>query len=271
VRQGRGAVKLAAAAFDVVRRPAVGLVVLIYHRVGRRTSIEVDLPLETFEQQIAFLAQRCHVVTLDAGIARLRARGVTDDDDDLVAITFDDGTADFADVAMPVLSQHGLPATLYASTRYIDAGIEFPDGGVPLSWAALRDVCSTGLVSVGSHTHTHALLDRIPADAVAAELDRSIDLIETNLEARPRHFAYPKAVLGSAEAQHAVRERFESAAVAGTRANSFDGSDVYRLARTPIQASDGMRWFEKKVRGGMELEDRFRRQINRHRYRTLQT
>ena len=43
-RRGLGvAVKATAAAADVVRRPAPGVVVLIYHRVGRRTSSNVDL------------------------------------------------------------------------------------------------------------------------------------------------------------------------------------------------------------------------------------
>ena len=41
---GRGALKRAAAAADLVRRPQPGLVVLCYHRVGRRTTSRVDLP-----------------------------------------------------------------------------------------------------------------------------------------------------------------------------------------------------------------------------------
>jgi hypothetical protein len=39
--------KVTAAAADLVRRPRRGLVVLIYHRVGRRTPIEVDLVAES--------------------------------------------------------------------------------------------------------------------------------------------------------------------------------------------------------------------------------
>lgn len=255
-------VKGAAAAFDLVRRPSPGLVVLIYHRVGRRTAVEVDLPAALFAEQLACLQATHEVVRLSDGLARLRSGS----HDPMVAVTFDDGTADFADVAVPVIAEHRVPVTLYVATDFVDRGIAFPDDGTPLSWSALGDAVTTGLVDVGSHTHRHALLDRLPAADVDDELDRSITLIGEHLGVRAAHFAYPKAVMGSAIARAAVRARFDSAAVAGTRPNVAGRTDPYRLARSPVQLSDGMRWFRHKVAGGMELEDTLRRTINRRRY-----
>ena len=182
-------------------------------------------------------------------------------------ITFDDGTADFADLALPVLVRLGLPATLYVATEFVDRRRDFPHHGTPISWSALRDAHATGLVTVGSHTHTHALLDRLPAERIDDELDRADDLIAEHVGERPRHFAYPKAVAGSSLADAAVRLRYRSAALAGTRANVPGHTDVHRLARSPIQASDGMRSFAAKVDGGMHLEDALREQANRWRYR----
>ena len=40
---------------------------------------------------------------------------------------------------------------------------------------------STGFVTIGSHTHTHALLDRLPPDRVEDEITRSAGLIEDKL------------------------------------------------------------------------------------------
>ncbi len=259
----RTAIKVTSATLDTVRRPAPGLVVLIYHRVGRRTPVEVDLPTSLFAEQMAALAAETEVVTLTEGLRRL-AEG--DDRSPLVAVTFDDGTADFAEVAVPVLEEHRVPVTLYVATEFIDEGRDFPDAGTPLSWPALRDAVSTGLVDVGSHTHGHALLDRLPPDRIDDELDRSIELIGDHLGVRAAHFAYPKAVMGSTAADAAVRKRFDSAAVAGTRVNPYGATDPYRLARTPIQVSDGMRWFRRKVAGGMRFEDDVRRIVNRRRY-----
>jgi peptidoglycan/xylan/chitin deacetylase (PgdA/CDA1 family) len=256
---------MTSAAVDVVRRPGAGLVVLIYHRIGRRSSIEVDLPVSAFAEQMSFLASHTQVVTLSDGLARLAAPGAGPNES-MVAVTFDDGTADFADHAVPVLVEQRVPVTLYVATDFIDRGLPFPDDGVPLSWAALREAAGTGFVEVGSHTHTHALLDRLPPGEVAGELDRSIALIGEHVGVRAEHFAYPKAVMGSEAADATVRSRFVSAAVAGTHLNRYGATDPYRVARSPIQVSDGMRWFRRKAAGGLAFEDTLRQVLNRRRY-----
>lgn len=260
----RRGVKVVAASVDRVHRPARGLVVLIYHRVGATTGVEVDLPAELFDEQMAFLRERGPVLTLDEALDHLAAD--TPDGPDPVVVTFDDGTADFVEVAVPILERHQVPALLYAATAFIDEGRWFPDEGRPASWAGLRDAVATGLVTVGSHTHNHALLDRLPPDQVADELDRSIDRIGSELGREARHFAYPKAVAPSPEADRLVRARFRSAALSGSRANPYGATDPYRLARTPVQVSDAMRWFAHKARGGMAAEDWLRRMANRRRY-----
>ena len=261
--------KAVASGVDVVRRPPPGLVVLIYHRVGRTSAIEVDLPAGLFDEQMAYLARECRVVTLAEGLRLVTA--ASSGASPAVAVTFDDGTADFADVAVPILERYRVPATLYVATRFIEEQRPFPNDGTPLSWAALRDAQSTGVVDVGSHTHTHALLDRVSATEAATELDRSIGLIGERLGAPPQDFAYPKAVLGSQAAQEAVRDRFRSAAVAGTRPNPFGATDPYRVTRSPVQVRDGMRWFMRKAQGGLWAEDRVRAVIDRRRYRGATT
>jgi len=256
------AVKLVARAADTVRTPARGLVVLIYHRVGAHTPVVVDLPTPDFDDQMTLLADTGMVLPLDDAVTRLAAG---EDLSGHVAVTFDDGTADFVDEAVPVLARTMVPATLYVATRHIEDGIDFPDDGRPASWSALADSVTTGLVTIGSHTHSHALLDRLPADEIADELDRSIDLIGNRLQVAAQHFAYPKALAPSGPADREVRKRFTSAALAGTRANSA-GTDVHRLLRSPVQTTDGDRWFRQKMVGGMGFEDDIRRMVNRRRY-----
>jgi peptidoglycan/xylan/chitin deacetylase (PgdA/CDA1 family) len=257
--------KRVSAGADRLMAPPRGVVVLIYHRVGRRSTLEVDLPTALFDEQLAALAGAHRAAVLDDALLALDGPAPTAATDPVV-VTFDDGTADFTDVALPVLVEHKVPVVLYVATDFIDSGREFPDRGVPLSWAALADAVATGLVTVGSHTHTHALLDRADAGAAEAELDRSHALIADKLGVEARHFAYPKALLGSPEAERAVRARFRSAAIAGTRPNPYGRTDPHRLHRSPVQVADGMRWFEAKVAGGMHVEDDVRRLANRVRY-----
>ena len=258
------AVKVTAATVDRLRPKHDGVVVLIYHRVGRRTSLEVDLPTSLFDEQMAALAETGRVTTLDAALDWLGAPAP--ETESPIVVTFDDGTDDLADIATPILERYAIPATLYVATEFVDRDMRFPADGRALSWASLAQMVQTGLITVGSHTHTHALLDRLDADAAAAEIDTSNRLIEDHVGYRPRHFAYPKAVPPSPTIDRLIRTSYRSAAVAGTRPNRRGRTDVHLLARSPIQLGDGMRWFECKLTGGMAFEDDLRRLVNRRRY-----
>jgi peptidoglycan/xylan/chitin deacetylase (PgdA/CDA1 family) len=262
-RAALGGLKRASVAHDLVRRPRRGIVVLCYHRVGRHTSSRVDLPGWLFDEQVARLVTGPGVIDLDSALAALA--GPPPSGPDPVSITFDDGTADFAEEALPILVRHRVPATLYVATDFVERGRPFPGGGDPISWSALADAVSTGLITVGSHTHTHALLDRLPAERIDEELDRSVTLIGERLGVDARHFAYPKALAGSPSAERAVRARFATAALAGTRSNPYGGTDPYCLARSPVQVDDGLAFFARKVAGGMRMEDDMRRLVNRRR------
>lgn len=264
----RSALKPIAAAADILRPPRAGITVLIYHRVGAGSGGEVDLDTFMFADQMAELAESTRVVSLDDAVealAKERQPGATQQS--RVVVTFDDGTPDVVEHALPILEHYKVPMTLYLATQSVQDQVGFWDpADTPLSWQGVRELTSSGLVQIGSHTHSHALLDRLAHDQIAGELDTSIDLIAENVGAHPRHFAYPKALRPSPAADAAVRSRFASAAIAGTRPNVYGASDVYLLARSPIQRSDGMRWFHRKTSGGMGFEDRLRDRINARRY-----
>jgi peptidoglycan/xylan/chitin deacetylase (PgdA/CDA1 family) len=260
----RRAVKQAAHWHDALIPPRHGVVVLCYHRVGERSAAtEVDLPEATFRRQMEAVTER-GAQTIDAALVALRS--ARPPREDRVVVTFDDGTADFVDVALPVLVEHSVPAVLYVATEFIELQREFPGGGKPLSWGAIEDAISTGLITIGSHSHTHALFDRIDAATAADEVQRSVELLFARVGVLAEHFAYPKALLGSAEVERVVRDHFTTAAIAGTRANSYGETNRYRLARSPVQRSDGMFWFERKLEGGLRFEDDLRRIANRVRY-----
>lgn len=268
LRYGLGqAVKAGAAAVDLVRPPAPGVVVLIYHRIGRRSTSNVDLSTGRFDEQVAELAASGRLVSIDDAADLLVAGQVPEAvGPPPVVLTFDDGTADWVDEALGVLVRHKAPATFYVATDHVERQLPFPGGGSPVSWSGLGELVASGLATIGSHTHSHALLDRVDGPAAAVELDRSIELIGDRLGVECCHFAYPKALLGSAAAEAEVRARFRTAAIAGGKPNPYRGTDLHRLARTPVQVTDGMGWFRRKAVGGLRAEDRARAVLNRGRY-----
>lgn len=254
---------------------------LIYHRVGGGSDSAVDLPIDTFAAQLEYLTAHHRVVSLDDAVGLLA--GSQPDgwiashqtsampDEHLVAITFDDGTADFAEHAAPLLVEHGLPATLFVTTQYIDHGVDFPWGAPPTSWNALADACSTGLIHIGNHSHSHALFDRIDVAAARAEIERSAGLITERLGVDAPHFAYPKAIPPSPHNEIEVRRRFASASLAGNRVNRFGASDLHRIARTPIRRDDDLATFARHCRGGSMLEGALRDGLASVRYRARTT
>jgi len=277
-------VKRTAAVVDRIVPPPFGVTILIYHRVGGGTDSEVDLPVDEFERQLDHLAEHHRVISLDDAAAELTAgatigwatnpvdasdasTGADDDGRRAVVITFDDGTADFTDHAVPALERHALPATLYVATQFVDESEPFPWGAPQTSWAALRDISDDAQITIGSHTHAHWLMDRLERSQLDDDLDRSIDLLREHLGIDPAHFAYPKAVPGSPTAEVAVRRRFRTAALANSRVNQVGRTDLHRLWRTPIQRSDGLDTFARKAAGGLRLEGELRSLTARARYR----
>lgn len=196
------AIERAAVVHDRPRPPPAGVTILIYHRVGARTPVSVDLPTSLFDEQMAYLAERTNVLMLSEAAQLLSAGDRPDDPRPHVVVTLGHGTADFVEEALPVLVRHGVPATYYLATDFIDRLRPFPDDGAPVTWEAAKEMVASGLVEVGSHTHTHAVLDRIPAAEAADELDRSIAAIEDHLGTTPEQFCYPKALLGSPQNEH---------------------------------------------------------------------
>lgn len=100
--------------------PANGVVILNYHRIGDAsvTSLDRDVysaDADTFDAQMAFLQRHCDVISPDEIDAALRTRRGRH-----VLITFDDGYRDNHVTALPILRSHGLKATFFLTTGFID-------------------------------------------------------------------------------------------------------------------------------------------------------
>jgi len=78
---------------------------------------EVDA--ERFDWQMRLLRRHCSPVALAEGVTGLTTGRLPPR---AVAITFDDGYADNESVALPILKRHGLPATFFIATDFLDGG-----------------------------------------------------------------------------------------------------------------------------------------------------
>lgn len=128
-----------------------------------------------------------------------------------VLLTFDDGFANLATNALPLLAEHGAPAAVFVTTQHVRhpsdwlpatrrAAEQYPGTLAPelardlfdgLSAGQLRAVAASPLVTVGSHSVSHPLLTRLPDAELARELADSKRFLE-EVTGRPVDlFAYP--------------------------------------------------------------------------------
>jgi len=226
------------------RRP--GITILVYHRVGGGTEAQLDLPVQLFEWHLSYLKTHHRVIGLDRVVEM--ADGRTAPGHDTVAITFDDGYEDVYRHAFPLLLRYALPATVYLTTRPVEDRRPLPvpavrrdQWGAPLTWKQAEEMVTSGLITVGAHTHTHPDLGALTESEVDREITESNRLIAGRLGQTPRHFAYPWGH-SSGAARRVVERTYRTAAVGGSRKNPYAGLDLTSLLRVPVQRSDG-RWF----------------------------
>jgi peptidoglycan/xylan/chitin deacetylase (PgdA/CDA1 family) len=228
----------------LVPSAAGGVHVLAYHLVEGGTASPVDLPLDSFRRQMEELARLGgggRVLSLGEAVRRLTGGESADGGVSAVVLTFDDAYQSFRTHAFPVLSELGLPATLYVPTGFVARETPGPLAGArdlpALDWSELAELAATGLVTVGSHTHSHRDLDtlaRSDAGAMRDEVVRSKDLLEEHLGRPVEHFAYPRARRSDA-AEAEVRALYRTAVVAGGRANRPRSFHPYRISRLPVR------------------------------------
>lgn len=123
------------------------LTVVMYHRIISQANPLHDFGTSeaAFDAEMAALAEVFNVLPLAEAVERMHAGRLPAR---AVAITFDDGYRDNAELACPILQRHGLTATFFISTGLLDGGIMFHDAvseaiqrcsadSIDLSWLGL--------------------------------------------------------------------------------------------------------------------------------------
>ena len=97
------------------------LSILIFHRVLSQPDplFPGEQDVRRFNEVLSWISGWFQVLPLDEAVLRL---GTGTLPQRAAAITFDDGYADNAVNALPVLRSHGMPATFFVATSFLDGG-----------------------------------------------------------------------------------------------------------------------------------------------------
>ena len=247
-------------------RAGEGACIFYYHRVADVDFVDsaVDdwnVRPETFERQVAALAEFAEIVPLLELPARLSSR--TANARPLVSLTFDDGYASFHRHALPVLRRYGAHATAFVVSSTVgqegpqpfdgwarkNAGRTRPDDWRAMTWDELEDCVASGFVHVGAHSHLHLRGSLCGPLQLAREAGLSREILRERLgESQARAYAYPYGSTRLGDASHAYAEAVRAAgyevAVTTDLGLAVTGSDPLLLPRIeahPLDAPDVLR------------------------------
>ena len=231
-----------------------GVPVLMYHAfTDERKPSRFVMPRRTFARQMRLLAALRYRVI---GFEEL-ARSVRDGAPlprRAAVITIDDGYRDNLEVAQPILSRRGFPATVFVVSGRLGGANDWDEGGAIagrplLSPEQVRELRATG-TEIGAHTRNHPALPELTGEALATELAGSRTDLEALLGEPVKSFAYPYGRFNERVVK-ATGEAGMSAActVEGRRAGL--GGDPLTISRMEIRGTDSLVTFLRKLwRGG---------------------
>jgi peptidoglycan/xylan/chitin deacetylase (PgdA/CDA1 family) len=226
--------------------------VLCYHAVSPDWDADLSVTPDTLDRQIGFLLQRGWRAATFTEAVLGRARGR------VFAITFDDAFASVRSLAAPILHRHGVPATVFAPTAFMNGGTDLEWPGVAhwkesafaselaaMGWSDLRALADAGW-EIGSHTCTHPRLTTLDDAQLRDELIASRERCAQALERPCRSIAYP---YGDVDARVAA-----AAAAAGYEVGGKLGADLTHegpllFPRVGIYHPDGWGRFRLKIAG----------------------
>lgn len=228
---------LALAAWALHDRQTVHI--LMYHHVVEDGADCNNWTVTTgqLREDLQWLADHGYTTLLPSELARLARQGEVPKR--AVLITFDDGYASNLLLALPVLRQFNAKAVVSVVTGYMGK----PDF---LTWDMCRELVDSGLVEIGSHTHScHGSAQGVRRlsgesreeyqERVFADLQTSIDLIESNVGQEVLFFAYPNG-LTDPWCDDFIRERF-AMTVTTKHGPANVSKSLYKLSRYNINQS----------------------------------
>ncbi|GGV11281.1 hypothetical protein GCM10010495_25790 [Kitasatospora herbaricolor] len=180
--------------------------ILMYHSV----AVEKDDPYlltvspGRFAEQMNWLHRTGRRGVSTRELMRAQAEGRAER---LVGLTFDDGYADFARYAVPVLQQYGFTATAYVVPDLLGRVNDWDSDGPRKQLLTVDQVAGLAAAGweIGSHGLGHRALPGLPADQLAIQTRESRRALEEMVGGPVTGFCYPYGAVDLA-ATLAVRD-----------------------------------------------------------------
>ena len=228
------------------------LSILIYHRVLSQSDplSPGEDDTESFDQQMSWLAAYFKIIPLHEAVQKLRQEKLLPR---TACITFDDGYADNAKVALPILQKYGISATFFVSTGYLDGGRMWNDtiiellrqapgpmldlskmglGRFEISSMSLREQAVNTLINKLKYLPLKSRQLKVEEMCTYIPAELPNDLMMTSEQVKILHDAGME--IGGHTVNHPILARVEGSAA---RSEIADGKEVLEsIIRSPVRA-----------------------------------
>ncbi len=155
--------------------------IFMYHGVSDNPwgATSLFMSISKFDQQMKYLNDNGYKTIFADELETITDYTKT------VMLTFDDGYTDFYENALPILKKYNIKANLYVISGYMG-------GDVYATPEQIKEIANSGLVSIGSHTISHASLNQLSYENIEKELSESKQTLENLLGKEVTTIAYPK-------------------------------------------------------------------------------
>ncbi len=204
--------------------------IYVYHRIGEDPFPETSIRKNQFEVQIReILSGDYNVVALPELVENLR------EEKNLprktIALSFDGGHKSVLTHAVPLLTEHDLPFTVFFSPGKADL-----DSQSFLNWRDLKTLARNRNVSFGLHPAAYERLSGEPDQEIRKQINNAKARFREMLGREARFFAYPFGEYGNDYKEIISASGFE-AAFGQESAIAYPGSDFYELPRFTMTES----------------------------------
>jgi len=241
---------------SLAARRAPGLRILTYHRVNdRHPHDRLTVAPRAFAAQMEALRASGRPV-LSLARALPPPHGGEPIPAGAVALTFDDGYADNATEALPILERFGFSAAFFVVTGLMGTALTLDryraccDADRMMSWDEVRALRDRGH-TIGGHGRTHRELAGLRETEVREEVEECAVDIQRETGERPRLFCYPRGSENAAARRIVGEAGFVAACTVRPGANP-PGTELLALRRTEVSGDDTLADFHLKLEGGFD-------------------
>ncbi|MCU1615571.1 MAG: putative xylanase/chitin deacetylase [Frankiales bacterium] len=224
--------------------------ILMYHSIAERptrATRRLSVSPAMFARQMQRLAELDYT-TMTFSEVGARLTSGAEVPERTVALTFDDGYADFSGAALTVLRRHHFTATVFVTTDWLDDAGESAAGcplGRMLSSRQLKELVASG-IEIGGHSCSHPALDQLGLAELERELRESKDVLEEVIGQPVAALAYPYGYSTGRVRATAAATGYRYGAVV-TNACARPPVDPMALPRLTVRRATSIRTFERVI------------------------